>query len=235
MCTELKVKLDEMNQQMSLLNIDLAESDKTALREYLSKTFALLCVDGVNEKLDVTYLKYLMHKANLHQDNPALFKKVNDRSKFSNFSEEWTREDFVAFFMNEPHQPREKSISLEKVKSNMAEKPTLDQMVEIFEMLDFSREMKIRVDDLLSYISMFKELKEKGFDIEKYSEEVEKDRGTVHSRIYMDELTRRKQFATDQNQKIRDQLQTFLAHFDTDKDESIGPREFFQIIMSLYE
>ena len=176
----------------------------------------------------MTYLKYLMHKANLHEDNPALFKRITDLSKYGEFLTQWTKEEFVAFFMNE-----DKQRSLETVESDR--RPTLDEMVEIFEMLDFSREMKIRVDDLLAYISMFNELKDRKFDIDAYKQAVEATNGTIHSRVYMDEMTRRKQLIGDKNDEIKEQLRTFIAHFDGDKDESIGPREFFQIIMSLYE
>ena len=36
-------------------------------------------------KLDVTELKHYLHRANLHSENPALFKVINDIASESNF------------------------------------------------------------------------------------------------------------------------------------------------------
>jgi hypothetical protein len=33
------------------------------------------------QKVDITMLKYFMHKANLQNENPALFKLINDKAR----------------------------------------------------------------------------------------------------------------------------------------------------------
>ena len=107
---ELKDKQDDMSKSMDKLDISLSNENKEVLRKYLEETFGLLCQNGIDEKLDVTYLKYLMHNANLHEDNPALFKRINDLSKYGEFLTQWTKEEFVAFFMNEDKQRSLKTV-----------------------------------------------------------------------------------------------------------------------------
>ena len=43
--------------------------------------------EGEDAKLDVTELKHFLHRANLHSENPALFKIINDIAINSEFKE----------------------------------------------------------------------------------------------------------------------------------------------------
>ena len=42
------------------------------------------------DTVDVTELKFYLHKANLHRTNPALFKRINDVAYNSDFKATWT-------------------------------------------------------------------------------------------------------------------------------------------------
>lgn len=42
--------------------------------------------------MDVTELKYFMHRANLHRTNPPLFKRISDVAKMGEFKATWTLE-----------------------------------------------------------------------------------------------------------------------------------------------
>ena len=50
--------------------------------------------------IDVTELKHFMHKADLDRKNPALFKRIGDIARNSDFKEKWTLEQMMAFFLN---------------------------------------------------------------------------------------------------------------------------------------
>ena len=46
----------------------------------------------------MTELKFYLHKAKLHRTNPALFKRVNDLARESDFKLQWSKNEMVAFF-----------------------------------------------------------------------------------------------------------------------------------------
>lgn len=111
--------------------------------------------------IDITNLKYLMHKANLHTDNPALFKAINDRAKKSTATQKeyegtWTREQFRNFFLN--------------TEQKLNVKPSLDDMVCMFELLDTKKDGQISTEDLCRCIGIIDNLRETKFDLELYLE-----------------------------------------------------------------
>ena len=83
------------------MQVAFTQKDEANIELYLRKTYDSL-KGNTEGLLDVTYLKYLLHKVNLHVYNPALFKAINDRSKNSDFKEAWSQDDFVGFFMDKP-------------------------------------------------------------------------------------------------------------------------------------
>jgi len=43
--------------------------------------------------------KAYLYQEGIHNHNPTLFKRVNDIAKTSNFTKEWTKDEFTSFFM----------------------------------------------------------------------------------------------------------------------------------------
>ena len=58
------------------------------------------CIETQKDKIDITELKHFFHRANLHIENPALFKAINDKALNSDFQAEWTEQEMVDFFMS---------------------------------------------------------------------------------------------------------------------------------------
>ena len=116
----------------------------------------------------MTSLKYMMHKANLHNDNPALFKKVNDMALKTQFEGVWNQQEFKEFFLG-------KSESFEESKQAGRKPPTLDEMVTMFEMLDTNRDEKISKTDICMCLNILANLRqsEVNFDLDKYIEKYE--------------------------------------------------------------
>ena len=73
--------------------------------------------------MDITELKAQLFQENVHNSNPALFKKVNDLAKDSNFQGELNQNDFIGLLMAQQLLSKR-------------DKPSLYDMVLIFEMLD---------------------------------------------------------------------------------------------------
>ena len=78
---ELKKTVEELS---SLLQINISPDETIEMEDFLGDLFTMLKSD-VDSTVDITNLKYLMHKANVHTENPAMFKAINDAAKFSDF------------------------------------------------------------------------------------------------------------------------------------------------------
>lgn len=77
----------------------MTKEEKVALEEVIDNIFVLCshCDTQSNPKDEETYtielttLKHLMHLANLHTNNPALFKVINDLALNSDFQGAWSK------------------------------------------------------------------------------------------------------------------------------------------------
>ena len=116
---------------------------------------------GDDAKLDVTELKHFLHRANLHSENPALFKIINDIAVNSEFKQQWTLEETIEFFMKHPYLDSKKDISRRP-------QPTIDQMVSLFEALDSNKNGFLKSEDMRNFIENIDKLKQVGFDLDKY-------------------------------------------------------------------
>lgn len=111
------------------------------------------------QKVDITMLKYFMHKANLQNENPALFKLINDKAREEpKFEGSWTKQQFVDFFVG--NQQRR-------------EPPSIDEMVTMFEMLDTERTGFIKKEEISKHLDMLKELRTEGFKLDHFVKKVE--------------------------------------------------------------
>ena len=117
--------------------------------------------EGEDCKLDVTELKHLLHRANLHSENPALYKVINDIAINSEFKEQWTLDETIAFFMKHPYLDS-------KVELSERPLPTIDQMVSLFEALDSNKNGFLTSEDMRNFIENIDKLKQVGFDLDKY-------------------------------------------------------------------
>ena len=114
---------------------------------------SVLIESGEDAKLDVTELKHYRHRANLHSENPALFKIINDVAVNSEFQQQWTLEETIQFFMKHPYLDPKKEY---KQKAP----PTLDQMVSLFEALDTNKNGFLQSEDMRNFIENIDKLKE---------------------------------------------------------------------------
>ena len=70
--------LAHLQDDIASLKVEFTEKDTSNIEKWLRKTYDQVAQEGI---LDVTYFKYLMHKADLHLTNPALFREINNRAK----------------------------------------------------------------------------------------------------------------------------------------------------------
>ncbi len=81
-----------------------------------------------------------MHQANLHKYNPTLFKIINDLALESDFQGAWTKGQFKSFFMN--------------TNENRNQKPSMDDILHMFELLDSEKSGFISAKDLTRFLLM---------------------------------------------------------------------------------
>ena len=174
-------------------------------------------------KLDVTELKHFFHRANLHSENPALFKIINDIAVNSEFKEQWTLDETIAFFMKHPYLDSKKELSERPV-------PTLDQMVSLFEALDSNKNGFLPSEDMRNFIENIDKHKQCNFDLDKYIALISSE----------DEQEQEKALAgaqqkTEAQLALEEDINKLIHEFDLNGDEAISPEEFFNIIMTLYD
>lgn len=109
-----------------------------------------------NEKVDVTMLKAYLYQENIHNLNPTLFKRINDIASTSNFTKEWTLEEFTRFFMAQDLLSR-------------GQQPSLYDFVLLFEMLDEQRTGMISAKNLRNFLETAQRMKNAQFDLKEYN------------------------------------------------------------------
>lgn len=72
------------------LDLDLNQKDTQAMIQHVTDFFNIIKQDTA-DVVDVTELKFYLHKANLHRTNPSLFKRVNELAKESDFKLQWDK------------------------------------------------------------------------------------------------------------------------------------------------
>lgn len=96
-----------------------------------------------------------MHKCNLHKKNTAMFKAINDHARESEFKGTWDKDVFKNFFV--PHYGGCKD-----------PKPSIDDLITTFELLDPMKEGKITAQTFAENLLAIEKLRRKNFDLEQY-------------------------------------------------------------------
>ena len=129
-----------------------------------------------------------------------MFKAVNDHAKETDFKGTWSKEQFRRFFV-----------------PLRSQKPTIDDLVTMFELLDPQKEGKITAMTFAEYLVVIDKLRKKDFDLDKYFKG-EKDEDTQKDQQLHDELVQK--------------VDMLFNCFDVDGDRTIGPKEFYNIVMA---
>lgn len=91
--------------------------------------------------MDVTELKHYLHRANIHRTNPSLFKRVSDHARKSDFTAKWSLDQMLSFFT-------ESAIRDSEVHT----RPTIDQLVSLFELLDTDKNGYLTSEDMNAFL-----------------------------------------------------------------------------------
>ncbi|CDW84594.1 comm domain-containing protein 4 [Stylonychia lemnae] len=207
---ELKQEEEILNQFQDLgfginpsIHLDFSNLQINKMKDQIKRLFNLL--RNENNKVDVTQFKAYLHQENVHNNNPTLFKRINDRAKKSNFTEQMDETEFLRFFMAS-------DLLLED------QPPSLYDFVMLFEMLDQDRSGMISASNLRNFLEKAERLKVADFDLKRYEDNLQ-TREDIKEKYDM----------------IEDDLEDLVAEFDLTGDRLISPEEFYNIIMAFYE
>lgn len=90
---EMESRVADLGYSLSpLVETGINHKEKQRMRDSVDQLFSFIS-DGPDE-IDVTCLKHMLHKANVHSYNPALFKAVNEASLKADFTSKWSRQQF---------------------------------------------------------------------------------------------------------------------------------------------
>jgi hypothetical protein len=118
----------------------------------LGKLFNLV-KDKDDGKVDITCFVFAMHRENVHIQDPALYKRVNDLAAESKSKGAWTLQQFQREFKDY------------WTEGTLTEPPSIDEMVLMFDMLDTDHDGYISCGDICKTLVKMNQLKEMNFDL----------------------------------------------------------------------
>ena len=137
--------------QRSSANINTLESQLKDIFRVLQTGINTAATTNQGQKqisagvIDLTQLKYYLHKANMHIDNPPMFKTINDLAKSTDYEGCWDEQQFVGFFMNHD-------------QLSDRQPPKIDQIVAIFELLDREKQGKITASSMFYFLKLLQQM-----------------------------------------------------------------------------
>lgn len=167
----------------------------------------------------------MLFRTHLNELNPVLFKRIHDICAQSEYRLTWTLEQMENFFLNATYY-----LDLEHFTRQDRARPSIDQLVALFETLDKDKDGFLTQEDMRAFFLMHNKLKTVNFDISKLAE--------LLSQLTGDDQEDAELFAqggTDTGEALLVDIRKLLLEFDVVGDDQITVEEFFNIVMAFYD
>jgi len=185
------------------------------MTETIADLFDLL-KEKDTDLMDWTHLKAYMSYSNVQNHNPTLFKKINDMALTTDFEGTLDKDQFIALFLNQGLLRRDIS---QPANSSANEPPDIAQIAELFEFLDEDRTGMIEAKDLMNALEIAERLKLAAFEHEKFEQNRQITPPALENKLNL----------------MRREVNQLIQSFDLTGDGMLGPEEFFNIIMYVYD
>ena len=100
-----------------------------------------------------------MHHANIHEDNAALFKCINDLAVNQG---QWSKREFIDYFLNNGYFLDPKNYSSEGP-------PSMDSIVRLYEHLDENKDGILEAEDFYVFMTNVDRLKKVNFEVKNFT------------------------------------------------------------------